>query len=397
MLAIRAARMFDGLRLHDRPLVLVGGDRIADIDLTGAAPPAGAQLIDFAGATLLPGFIDAHTHLVFDASADPAGHLEAVDDETLLDEVRSAARQELDAGVTCVRDLGDRSYLAVRLRAEAAARPELGPDVVPAGPPITTPSGHCWFLGGAADGTDGVRQAVRAHANCGAAVIKVMVTGGRMTAGTAVDACQFGADELRAAADEAHRRGLPITGHAHGRDGIAAAIEAGFDGVEHASFLTSKGLAPDPRVIDALAATGTVVSSGIPGTVPGVPLPPVITALLGQGIELMRSMVDAGVRIVIGPDAGIAPHRPHYVMPYAIADTAQVMGNAQALSAATCHAAAACGLADRKGRLAAGFDADIVAVDGDPIADINAIHSRIAVFHRGVRAAGGQARRLCTP
>ncbi len=195
---------------------------------------------------------------------------------------------------------------------------------------------------------------MREHAERGAAVIKVMVTGGRMTAGTAVDACQFSVGELRAAADEAHRRGLPITGHAHGRDGIVAAVEAGFDGVEHASFLTRRGLEPDPRVIDALAAAGTFVSTGIPGTVPGVQLPPVIAAMLGQGLELMRSMVDAGVRIVIGPDAGIAPHRPHYVMPYAVADSAQVMGNAQALSAATYHAAAACGLAGRKGRLAAG-------------------------------------------
>jgi len=247
MFAIRAARMFDGLRLRTGPLVLVDGDRIADVDFTGAEPPDGYQLIDLADATLLPGLIDTHMHLVFNASTDPPGHLETVSDDALFDEVRAAGRTALDAGITCVRDLGDRSFLGVRLRAETAAQPELGPDVVPAGPPITVSAGHCWFLGGAVSGVDGVKQAVRAHAERGAAVIKVMVTGGRMTNGIAVDACQFSAEELRAAADEAHRLGLPITGHAHGRDGIVAAMEAGFDGVEHASFLTPGAWSRIPR------------------------------------------------------------------------------------------------------------------------------------------------------
>lgn len=172
MLAIRAALMFDGLRLHDRPQILVAGDRIADVDFTGAQPPPGCQLIDLGDATLLPGLIDTHMHLVFDASTDPAGHLQAISDETLLEEARAAARRALDAGVTCVRDLGDRSFLGIHLREETAARPGLGPDVVPAGPPITTPAGHCWFLGGATRGAGAVKDAVRDHADRGAAVIK---------------------------------------------------------------------------------------------------------------------------------------------------------------------------------------------------------------------------------
>jgi imidazolonepropionase-like amidohydrolase len=94
--------------------------------------------------------------------------------------------------------------------------------------------------------------------------------------------------------------------------------------------------------------------------------------------------VRAGVRLVLGPDAGIAPHKPHNVLPYAVADLTQAMSNSAALSAATYHAAVACNLADRKGRLTAGFDADIIAVDGDPTADISAIHRQIATYHRGV-------------
>jgi imidazolonepropionase-like amidohydrolase len=107
---------------------------------------------------------------------------------------------------------------------------------------------------------------------------------------------------------------------------------------------------------------------------------------------LMRSLVDSGTRLVIGPDAGIAPHKPHYVLPHAIADMAQFMGNAAALSASTYHAAAACHIADRKGRLAPGFDADILAVAGNPLTDINAIHRRVALFHRGTPALANSQR-----
>lgn len=199
----------------------------------------------------------------------------------------------------------------------------------------------------------------------------------------AVAARQFSEDKLRAAAEEAHRQGLPITAHAHGRGGIVAALEAGFDGVEHASFLTPQGPQPDPRVIEALAASGAYVSTCIPGTVPGIPLPPIIAALMDGARALMRSLIEGGARVVIGPDAGIGPHKPHHVLPYAIADMAEFLGNAGALSASTYHAAAACNLADRKGRLAPGFDADILAVDGNPLTDISAIHRRVALFHRG--------------
>lgn len=383
MLAIRAERLFDGTRARSHPMVLVDGDRIVDVDETGAAPPADAEVVDLGPATLLPGLVDTHIHLAFNASDDPPGHLAAVDDEALFTEVRAAGLRALAAGITCVRDLGDRSYLGVRLRRDTAADPRLGPDVVAAGPPVTVPEGHCWFLGGAATGIEGVRRAVREHADRGVQVIKVMVTGGRMTAGTLLDVCQFTPDELRAVADEAHRAGLPITGHAHGRDGIAAALDAGFDGVEHASFFNGRTLEPDRAVIEALAERGTVVSSAVPG--PAAPLPPALAALMEGVVALGRLMVEAGVRIVVGPDGGIDPGRPHDVLGAAICDLTQIMGNTDALAAATSHAAAACGLGDRKGRIGPGFDADLVAVAGDPTVDIAAVRRPVAVFHRGVQ------------
>jgi imidazolonepropionase-like amidohydrolase len=129
MLAIRSARLFDGMadQLRARPLVLVDGGRITDVDFTGADPPEGATLVDLGEATLLPGLIDSHTHLVLDASSDPVGHLAGVDDNQLLEQCRARARAALAAGITTLRDLGDRRFITLQLREELAAHPERAP------------------------------------------------------------------------------------------------------------------------------------------------------------------------------------------------------------------------------------------------------------------------------
>lgn len=383
MLAIRAARLFNGVAATRDPLVLIDGERIVDVDMTGAAePPTGAQLVDLGDVTLLPGLVDAHLHLALDASADPVGHLASVDDETLADEMLAAARRALQAGITTVRDLGDRSYLALQVRDRVARDPLSGPDVIAAGPPLTTPSGHCWFLGGETQGVDAVREAVRDHAERGADVIKVMATGGELTPGTRSHECQFAPAELRAAVAEAHRLGLPITAHAHCGEGIARALAAGFDGIEHATFLTAEGVKGDPALIDALAAAQIPVSVTI-GRYPGTEPPPRMAAILAQREPVVARMVQAGMRLLVTSDAGIAPHRPHAVLPFGVADAARVMGNAAALAAATAIAAAACGLGHRKGRVAAGYDADLLAVAGDPLAHVDALQRPVAVMHRG--------------
>lgn len=157
MLAIRSARLFDGVadRLHARPLVLVDQGRIIDLDFTGADPPEGAELVELGEASLLPGLVDSHTHLVLDASNDPVGHLADVDEDMLLEHCRARARAALAAGITTIRDLGDRQFITLRLRQELAANPERGPQLLVSGPPITTPGGHCWFLGGEAASVQG--------------------------------------------------------------------------------------------------------------------------------------------------------------------------------------------------------------------------------------------------
>ncbi len=194
-IAVRATALFDGSALTRDPLVLVADGRIAEV-LSGprAAVPPDAELVELPGATLLPGLVDTHVHLAFDASTDPVGALAAQDDDALLAAMAKAAGAQLRAGVTTVRDLGDRGYLALRLRAGGAPGPL--PTILAAGPPITTPGGHCHFLGGEAGGVDGVRAAVRERAERGVDVVKVMASGGELTPGFDADLLAVPGDPL---------------------------------------------------------------------------------------------------------------------------------------------------------------------------------------------------------
>jgi imidazolonepropionase-like amidohydrolase len=384
--AIRAARLFDGVgpQVVEQPVLVVDDGRIIEVRAGGSMPDS-AEVVDLDGATLLPGLVDPHVHLIFDASPDPLARLSTATDDELLEGMRAAARTALAAGITTIRDLGDRDYLALRLRDEVAGDPTY-PQILAAGPPITTTRGHCWFLGGEADGIDGVRAAVRAHAQRGVDVIKVMATGGEMTPGTHAHVSQFTVDELRAATDEAHRYGLPITAHAHGPEGIANVVAAGFDSVEHCSFFTETGVQADPEVLAALVKSGLVVSATL-GLRPGSTPPPRIAARLAAVAEVFRQLIASGVTIVCGSDAGIGPGKPHDALRYAAADMVNMLGLSpvEALRAVTSTPAQVCGLGDRKGRLAPGYDADILAVAGDPLVDPTAMRNVAAVFRGGER------------
>jgi imidazolonepropionase-like amidohydrolase len=210
--ALRATALFDGTSdvLIADPLVLIDGTTIAAVG-SGAPVPDHVDVIDLGGATLLPGLVDSHTHLAFDASPDPVGALAGRGDDETVDAMTIAAQTALRGGVTTVRDLGDRGYLSLTLR----GRPGL-PAIVAAGPPITTPGGHCHYLGGVAEPTEkGVRAAVREHVDRGVEVIKIMASGGTLTPGTRQELSQFPFPEVRkrmpailASIRRLHRAGL---------------------------------------------------------------------------------------------------------------------------------------------------------------------------------------------
>jgi imidazolonepropionase-like amidohydrolase len=383
---LRVRRLFDGQAFHvGAPLVVVSGGRISAVDLTGSGVSPRLPIVDLGDVTLLPGLIDAHVHLAFDPAGDVVTQMQADSDEVLLQRMHRHAQAALRAGITTVRDLGDRSYLALVLRERYVAKPQAGPEILVAGPPITRSGGHCWFLGGQADTAEELAAAVTERAARGVDVIKVMATGGRITPGCQPYQSQYGRSELQLIADAAHRAGIPVTAHAHANPGIADAMAAGVDGIEHCFFLTKQGVSLDLQTVATLAETGVYVSTTTarpPGELP---------ADLAQAWENFARMHRAGVRLVCSSDAGVRPWKPYDCLPHGVIYFGARLGftSAQALASVTSLAAQACAAGDREGRIAPGYDADLLAVAGNPAADLTAILNPQAIYRAGHRCDTG--------
>jgi imidazolonepropionase-like amidohydrolase len=347
--------------------------------LTLPADYATQPCTDYPGATIMPGLIDSHVHLGFDGGPNPVARMRAETDEQQLVLMLHSARDLLGVGVTTARDLGARSFLDVVVRDAIAAGVARGPRLVTATRPITVTGGHCWFMGSEADSEDDLRRMVRTHHKHGADLIKVMSTGGFMTTGSAPWYAQFSAAQLAVIVEEAARIDKRVAAHAHGIEGIRRAVEAGVSTLEHCSWVTETN---ERRFDEPLAAR--IAEQGI-FVCPTINVnAPYVSELTGLSVgEHVKEMHEMGVRIIAGTDAGI-DNTPHHQYVGAL-EYFVTLGfrPAEVLTMATTEAAAALGLEGTAGRLAAGYDADLIVVDGDPEADISALSRLRRIVARG--------------
>ncbi|MEV0119059.1 amidohydrolase family protein [Streptomyces sp. NPDC050844] len=352
--------------------------------MTGATPSADLPVADLGDATLLPGLIDSHVHLAFDPDNRSKQTMADEDDQVTLSRMRAQAGQQLDAGVTTVRDLGDRHFLAASLRDRDAAGTKTGPEIVAAGPPITRTRGHCWFLGGEADGIAALEAAVEERIARDVDVVKVMATGGVTTPGWGPHQSQYSRDELAAVTRAAHAHGKPVTAHAHGRQGMADAVAADVDGLEHASFFTEDGVEPDWKIVAAAVEAGIFIGATEAWLPTGTMVAPHMAERVAQRAENFARMHREGARLVCSSDAGAGPRKPHGVLPYGVIRFGSLgFTSTEALASVTSLAAQACGLAERKGRIAVGYDADLIAVPGNPLQELERLLDVRTVIRAG--------------
>ena len=395
-LVVTAARMVDVERGRyvDNPVVVVTDGRITAVGTAvPASLPAGTRRLDLPGLTLLPGLIDMHVHLAGTPYVSGFKVLEYADDfETVLQVPN--ARANLMAGFTTVRNLGGPDFADVALRQAIDAGFIEGPRVIPAGVSFGATGGHCDATGLPrsmaqendynADSVDAARHSVREIRKYGAQVIKVCATGGVFSRNTEPGQQQMTLAELTAVADEAHMWGLKVAAHAHGASGIADAIRAGVDTIEHASLIDADGirlavqrgtwLSMDIYNTDFTQATGTEFG--------------VTEDNLRKDREIgqlqrdnFRAAHRAGARMVFGTDAAIYPHGPNARQVAVMVEDGRTP--AEAIRAATWNAAQALGREGDVGAIAAGRYGDLIAVSGDPLADVRMLETVPVVIKGG--------------
>ena len=401
--AIRAARLIDGTGAAPvaNGVVVVTGNRIVGVGRHGSVTiPAGARVIDLGNATLLPGFIDMHTHIIGRGLADPASDNAIARDYASLGAIIGVenARRTLMAGFTTIRNLGAPNFDDMALRAAIDAGIVPGPRMQAAGHSLGITGGHCDENGfrpglfdadyrkGIADGADAVRAAVRYQVKYGADVIKTCATGGVLSEVAGLAVSQYTLGELQVMVEEANKLGRRVAAHAHATEGIKTAIRAGVASIEHGSFLDEEGarlMRDRGTVLVPTVSAGEVVEQmAKSGRLTGLRAEKALAAAAGMrnGIRLA---VRNGVPIALGSDAGVGAHGTNG-HEFTLLVEWGGMTPMQSIVAGTHTAAKLLGWDDRIGTLANGKLADVVAVRGDPLLDIRTMERPSFVMKNGV-------------
>jgi len=395
--AIKAARMFDGKsdQIISPGLIVISNGHIQSV---GGSIPAGAKIIDLGDATLLPGFIDSHTHLTMDFDLDyNAARLKALDRTTAESAIHATvnARKTLMAGFTTVRDVGSEEFLDVGLRNSINAGIVPGPRMLVSVHALGATGGHCdegdgikfGLLNHESGPEDGVinspdqaRYAVRWNIKYGADIIKTCATGGVLSPTDDVDVPQLTQAELDALVIAAHELRRKTAAHAHGNEGARRAVLAGIDSIEHGTFI-------DDATLRLMKEKGTylVPTLSVRSGIAESKFPPLVQAKADLALKaqdsLVRRALAIGVKIALGTDAAVYPHGDNALEFVLMA--ADGMPNAQALRAGTSVAADLLGLANKIGTLENGKLADVVAVPGNPLDDIKLTQSVFFVMKEG--------------
>src|ERR1051325_252050 len=400
---LRAARVIDGSGAAPiaNGVVVVTDDRIVAVGSpTSVTIPVGAKTIDLGNATLMPGFIDAHVHLIGRPLSDPKGDDAAVRDFFGYDAIVGVAnaKKTLMAGFTTVRVVGAPNFEDIALRSAISDGVIPGPRSQNAGHAIGMTGGHCDengfrpglmdgdFKNGIADGPDQIRAAVRYQAKYGADVIKTCATGGVLSEGDAVGVPQYTAEEPKAMVDEATKLERKVAAHAHGAEGIKIAVRAGVASIEHGSFLDDEGAKMMAQRgtywVPTFSAGEAVEKAAKSGRLTGLRAQKALAAAAAMRNAGKFARAN-GVPIALGTDAGVGDHGTNgheltLMVPWG------GLTPMQSIVAGTSSAAKLLGWESKVGTLAAGRFADIVAVPGDPLADITVMEKPSFVMKNGV-------------